>query len=244
MNISIVMATYNGAKYIKTQLDSIVPYLKEQDELIISDDGSTDETIEIIRSYNYPNVFLVKGPHQGVVRNFESALLKAKGDILMFADQDDIWMSNKLTVIRETFEENPDVEVVLHDMFIADNYEIETLSYSKRSFEIRKRRHGVLYNLLYNGYYGCCMALKKEFINKCIPFPDGTKMYDQLLGLIAEYRRKSIFISEPLIIHRYHGVNLSSRQGFISSFKSKSTLLKCFCVKCLNLKEYVKIMCY
>lgn len=222
------MATYNGAKYIKAQLDSIVPYLKEQDELIISDDGSTDETIEIIRSYNYPNIFLVNGPHQGVVRNFESALLKAKGDILMFADQDDIWMSNKLSVIRNTFEENPDVEVVLHDMFIANNNEIETLNYSKRSFEIRKRCHGFLYNLLYNGYYGCCMALTKEFMNKYIPFPDGTKMYDQLLGLIAEYHHKSFFISEPLIIHRYHGGNMSSRQNIISSIKSKSTLLKCF----------------
>lgn len=222
------MATYNGAKYIKAQLDTIVPYLNEQDELIISDDGSTDDTIEIIRSYKCSNIIMLNGPRQGVVRNFESALLRAKGDILMFADQDDIWIPEKLPTIRRTFEENQDVDVVLHDMYIADNHEIETSSYMKRSFEIRKRCHGFLYNLIYNGYYGCCMAFSKEFKNKYIPFPDETTMYDQLLGLIAEYNRKSLFLNKPLIVHRYHGNNQSKHQGFLSSIHSKTILLKCF----------------
>lgn len=226
MNITIVMATYNGEQYIKCQLESILPYLHPEDEIIISDDGSTDGTLKYLYeiSGKYSNIRVVKGPRKGVVKNFESALLKTNGDIIMFADQDDIWMPEKLQMIRQAFEQNNNLSLVLHNMFIASNTEIEKSEYGITSFSLRKRKHGVLYNLLYSGYYGCCMAFSRNFKEEIVPFSQRTNMYDQWIGLIAEHDKKSLFIEKPLIVHRKHGKNMSQKQTLYESLISKLKL--------------------
>lgn len=225
-SISIVMATYNGAKYIEQQLDSILPFMKEVDELIISDDGSSDETVKIIKDYQkkYNNILLVKGPRQGVVRNFESLLERASRNIIMFADQDDIWMPDKLSKIRTAFESDPNLNLVLHDMLITSNEQIDNNEKGTSSFAIRQRKHGVLYNLVYNGYYGCCMSFTRAFRDEIVPFSRKTNMYDQWIGLIAEHDKKSLFIDTPLIMHRVHGRNMSQKQSIWGSLTSKFKL--------------------
>ena len=95
--ISVCIATYNGEKYLAEQLDSILLQVSEEDELIISDDGSTDHTLEILRTYaaNYPQIQLLQGPGQGVIANFAFALTHTKGEVIFLADQDDVWLPNK-----------------------------------------------------------------------------------------------------------------------------------------------------
>ena len=90
------MATYNGAKYIKEQLDSIIPQLRDDDELIVSDDASKDETLKIVESYNDPRIKIFHNENHGVAHNFENAMRQASGDIIYFADQDDVWLPGKL----------------------------------------------------------------------------------------------------------------------------------------------------
>ena len=100
------MATYNGGKYIKEQIDSILLQLKEEDELVISDDGSIDDTVQIIKSYSDPRIrlfFHLKPSDQNewskpalISSNFENALRRAKGDFIFLSDQDDIWLPNKV----------------------------------------------------------------------------------------------------------------------------------------------------
>lgn len=94
--ISVCMATYNGEEYIKEQLESILCQLGEMDEIIISDDGSTDNTLNIIESYNDSRIkiHINTGKH-GFVYNFENALQKAKGEYIFLSDQDDIWLPEK-----------------------------------------------------------------------------------------------------------------------------------------------------
>ena len=98
--ISVCIATYNGEKYLRKQLDSILNQLEYNDEVIISDDGSSDETLNIISSYNDKriHVFHNKGEH-GVVKNFENGLNHVLGDYIFLCDQDDIWKSNKVQVV-------------------------------------------------------------------------------------------------------------------------------------------------
>ena len=97
--ISVCMATYNGEKYIREQMDSILQQLGEGDELIISDDLSSDKTVEIIKSYKDKRIKLyIHGDNHGFVRNFENALVHADGDIIFLSDQDDIWMPDKVKV--------------------------------------------------------------------------------------------------------------------------------------------------
>ena len=103
-SISVCMATYNGEKYIEKQLDSILKNLTNEDELIISDDGSTDNTIDILNKYakKYKQIVLLEGPRKGVIKNFEYALKYAKKDIIFLSDQDDEWEQDKVEkVIRE-----------------------------------------------------------------------------------------------------------------------------------------------
>ena len=149
MTISVLMASDNGAKYIKDQIESILPYLNDDDELIISDDGSTDETLNIIDKYRnqYPNLILVEGPKKGVVHNFESMLILAKKDIILFSDQDDIWLPEKIPIVRQVFKNNRDISLMMHDMYMATNEQIKDNNIGKQSFIIRKRKHGVVYNL-------------------------------------------------------------------------------------------------
>ena len=93
---SVCMATYNGEKYIREQLESIIPQLRDDDELVVSDDASTDSTLDIVRSYNDPRIKIFQNENHGVAHNFENALRHASGDILYFADQDDVWLPGKL----------------------------------------------------------------------------------------------------------------------------------------------------
>lgn len=219
MTISIVMATYNGEKYISQQLDSILPFLEKDDEIVISDDGSTDKTLNIINSYIKENnkIRLVQGPRKGVVKNFENALQNSKKEIFLFADQDDIWLPEKIPLMRKMFEENKDVDIALHDMYEASNEDIlQNLYKNNRSFLKRKRKHGVLYNWIYSGYVGCCMGISKTMKEYLLPFSKYTNMHDQWIGLIGEYYKSSKFINQPLIIHRLHDSNVTRKQGMIN----------------------------
>lgn len=96
------MATYNGAVYIKEQLESILSQISPEDEIVISDDGSTDATLDVIKSIGSPCIRIVQGPRmKSPSKNFEHALAQAKGDIIFLCDQDDVWQPNKVAVMSE-----------------------------------------------------------------------------------------------------------------------------------------------
>ena len=101
------MATYNGQKYIREQLCSIIPQLRAGDEIIISDDGSTDDTLAVIEKFNCDKIRIVQGPQKGVKQNFANAISECKGNIIFLVDQDDIWYPNKLEVACKKLSEFP-----------------------------------------------------------------------------------------------------------------------------------------
>ena len=98
------MATFNGEKYLKEQLDSILCQLDFKDEVIISDDGSTDETLNLLNEYkNDKRVQVIKNPRKGVVSNFDNALRNSNNEVIFLSDQDDIWLPNKVEVVKKCF---------------------------------------------------------------------------------------------------------------------------------------------
>ena len=123
MNVSVVLAAYNGEKYIEEQLGSIVPFLEEGDELIVSDDGSSDGTLDIVRAYQkkYPSIRITEGAHGGSSANFASTVPKCQGSIVLFCDQDDVWMPDKLNRIKEVFREDTKAELVMHNAGFCDS---------------------------------------------------------------------------------------------------------------------------
>ena len=110
--ISVVMTSYNGEKYIREQLDSIITNITENDELIIGDDGSTDNTISIIDEYldKFPHIKLVKSQKLGTTNNLERLISMTNGDIIFIADQDDVWDSQKVSKICNAFQDNPEIQ--------------------------------------------------------------------------------------------------------------------------------------
>ena len=233
MRVSVCMATYNGEKYIAKQIDSILNQLDNEDEMVISDDSSTDDTRVIIARYaqNDARIKFIQGPCKGFAKNFENAIKNASGNIIVFADQDDIWSEGKVDKIRAVFEEKTQYTTVLHTMktFYNDQCYENTIKV--------KYRKGVLVNWLKSCYWGCCMAVKYEFINKMLPFPDECISHDQLIGLVSEKKGATYFLNEDLIMHRIHSSNKTRKLPLMDKliFRFKLCVQYIYCIH--NWKE-------
>ena len=214
MKISVLLISYNGARYIKDQLRSILDEISAEDEIIVSDDGSTDGTVEIVSAcaQSYPNIKLVAGPHNGIASNFSNAYRHSDGDILLFSDQDDEWLPGKVSRVKYYFASHPEHQVVMHDAYVC-NGNNEIIGEDHTIFEKRNAGHGVLRNMLKSTYYGCCMAFRREFLNRYMPLPAEIIAYDQFLGLCAENQRCVGFLHDKLLKHRIHGSNQSQKQS-------------------------------
>lgn len=206
--ISVAMAAYNGEKYIKQQLDSIMPQLAELDEVIISLDPSTDRTREILQEYASVDarVKLFVGPGQGLMANFENAIKNCNGDVIFLADQDDCWNIDKVQSCMECFK-NPQVMVVLHDASVWDkdlkNRKIDSF------FEYKGCKEGFWHNVIKNSYMGCCMAFRRELVQWMLPFPKKIPMHDQWIGLLGEKYGKCVFLKKDLLKYRRHEGNMT-----------------------------------
>lgn len=223
-SISVAMATYNGEKYIKEQVSSILVNLMKQDEIIISDDGSTDSTLKILDEFNDDRIKLINGPRQGVIKNFENALKKCNGKYVFFADQDDIWVNNKVEDVLKVFEEEK-CECVIH------NAEVKNADLTKdlydSYFDFRKINKGLIFNIIKPCYLGCCMAIKRDCLEYLLPFPDKIEMHDRWIGTMCEIYGKSFFYKEKLIKYRRHEKNVSvmHRNSILTIIKNRLYML-------------------
>lgn len=209
--ISVAMATYNGEKYIKEQLESILKQLNDDDEVIISDDGSTDNTINIIKSFEDKRIKVFDGPHNGVKQNFANAIYNCTGKYIFLSDQDDVWMKNKINKILEVFEKEG-CTCVVHDNITFDSNTGKTIQES--FFKFRNSKSGIIKNIIKNSYIGCCMAFKGNLKKDILPIPNDIEMHDQWIGLICEKEGKSLFINDKLIRYRRHNNNVSNMKHY------------------------------
>lgn len=198
--ISVCIATYNGARYIAEQLASILKQLSAEDEVVVSDDGSTDGTIDIVRSLNDRRIRIVDGPRRhSPTLNFERALRNAKGEYIFLADQDDVWLEGKVT---RCVEELQMCDCVVSDARVTDSLLNTT---SESLFQLMHVKRGRLSNLLWrNGYTGCCMAFKREVLSKALPFPTDIPMHDIWIGNVAAFCGSLHFIDDRLLRFRRH----------------------------------------
>lgn len=208
MRISVAMAAYNGSKYIKEQVASIMPQLGQADELIISCDPSTDRTWDIINEQcqSDPRIKAYRGPGAGVIANFQNAIEACQGDYIFLCDQDDIWCPNKVTDILECFAAT-NADVILHDAIIVNQ---DLICQQSSYFEINHTGSGYLKNIIKNGFIGCCMAFKRSFRSIIIPFPRSIPMHDQWIGLLGLKYGKVVYLRKPLIYYRRHSDNATS----------------------------------
>jgi len=204
MKFSVCMATYNGEKYIKEQLDSILSQLSENDEIIVSDDSSTDKTVEIIKMYDNKKIKLFEDQKfENPIFNFENALKHTSGDVIVLADQDDVWKPNKIEMIKKYMRK---YDLIVSDADIID----EKGNILHESFyKLNHSKAGFLKNIIRNSYLGCTMAFNRKILDKSLPFPKDLPMHDWWIGLIGELYGQTFFIEDKLISYRRHSSNAS-----------------------------------
>ncbi len=208
MKISVCIATYNGQKYIATQLESILKQLSENDEVVISDDSSTDKTVDIIKSFDDKRIRLLEHNHaRSPIYNFENALKCACGDIIVLSDQDDIWIENRINIIRNCFVRNTSkIYTLILDGFVIDANEIIL---ENSILEKIRYRTGVMRNIIRNTYMGCTMAFSRNLLEVALPFPKRLPMHDMWLGILGEIYGQIGLVKEKTFKYRIHSSNAS-----------------------------------
>ena len=205
--ISVCIATYNGEKYIHEQIASILQQIGNDDEIVVSDDGSTDKTLDVVRSFDAQNIhiYINKGDH-GYTPNFENALRNAHGDYIFLSDQDDVWMPDKVEACMKYLKVN---DFVVSDALIVDG---DNKPLFDSFCEQRKSKFGFLNTLIRFSYLGCCFAFRRKVLSKALPFPKNHILctHDNWLALVSTAFYKSAFIPLPLIRYRRYGGNASS----------------------------------
>ena len=210
-NISVCMATFNGERFIKEQIESILIQLGSDDELIISDDNSTDATIAIIGKFVDDRIRLITNQGvKSVTYNFENALRNSSGDLIFLSDQDDVWFPKKIETMKHHLSK---YDLVMSNCnFIDEKGESMNCSF----FDKFHSGPGVLKNFLKNTFLGNCMAFRRSVLDRALPFPfeihraTQYQIYqDVWLGLLANSLFNVVFIPEKLSGFRRHLNNAS-----------------------------------
>ena len=195
--VDILLATYNGEKYIKEQVESILNQTYENIQIIISDDCSTDKTRQVLKEYE---------------KNFEFLLKQVESNLYMLSDQDDVWKKEKVEKSVEKIE-NEKLDLVFGDLEVVDE-NLNTLYKSYNRYmhlihKIKKYQKDYRLQYLYNCMTGCTIISRKNWIDKVLPFPTNSKymIHDYWLGLVIALNGKVGYIEEPYILYRQHGKN-------------------------------------
>ena len=237
--ISVCMATRNGARFIHRQLASILMQLGPLDEVVISDDSSTDGTVDIVKSFGDRRIRLYENnTFFSPVFNFENCLKKATGKIIVLSDQDDVWLENRMAVIEEAFKDgqNP-IHLIVTDGYVVDENEnvIEDSIFKKLG-----AGKGILKNIYDNTYPGCCLAFSRELLQVALPFPKGIPMHDMWLGILGEMFGRVDFVAEKTIKYRKHPGSMTDfHRRFIPMTQISRRLLLSY-----NLvRRWIKVKC-
>ena len=201
---SVILATYEGERYIGAQLDSILAQLSESDEVIISDDASTARTVDIARQRNDPRIKIVLNSSRlGYVKNFERAIASARGEHIFFSDQDDIWLPEKVSMMQSALRRKA---CVFSDAIIVDQ-DLRQLYASY--FEFRKAHAFSFAAVFFRPcLIGATMACRKDYLATLLPFPADVP-HDFWIALNAILDGRLEIVRDPLILYRRHAATAS-----------------------------------
>lgn len=207
MKISIALATYNGARFLAEQLDSFAAQSRLPDELIVSDDSSTDETLSICRAFAATAPFAVavrpNPDPRGFSRNFERAISLATGDIILLSDQDDIWYPDKILTVETALRDHPEMLTLHHDEHILDQ------ATGRRFPRTVGENNRVVRSWDRILEAGNCTALRKDLAEILMPFPTDLP-FDQWIAWVGTALDSRLVLDVPLQLWRRHGSNSST----------------------------------
>lgn len=234
--IDILLATYNGEKYIKEQIDSILNQTYENLKLIISDDCSSDNTKSILQEYEKKDnriELYIQEKNLGVVKNIEFLLNKVESPYYMLADQDDYWMPQKAEKTLEKLKDK-NADLVFGDLEVV-NQSLDIMypsfnDYMLLTQKINKYIDDYRINYLYNCVTGCTLLAKKETIKQILPLPTISKylIHDHWIGLMVSLNGKLAYMPEKYIKYRQHGNNQVGTEKISHGFKKLEQVRELF----------------
>lgn len=230
--ISVAMCTFSGARYLLQQLESIANQTVSVDEVVVCDDGSTDDTIQILKTFaagsGIPFRIFQNEVNLGSTQNFEKCLSLCEGDIIFLADQDDIWRNDRVEKQLGFLNDHPEKDAVFSDaMMIDDNSQPigktiwEEIEFNKALRD--KWMDGRSHEILYNGFVvtGATLAIRKSCLPRLMPFPTHIPdlIHDAWIAMVLSLEEKISFIPENLISYRIHShqqVGFGSKVEYVS----------------------------
>lgn len=204
--ISVCMSVYNGERYILRQVDSILKQLDLDDEVIVYDDHSTDNTLSILVSIGDQRIKIIRSEkNNGFLYGFQCAIDAAKGEYVFLSDQDDIWLPSKVQVVMEYFDKGADC--IIHDAIVMDDVG-KIINHSL--FNIVGSTNKSYKNFLKNTATGACMAFRANIISKFMPIPANAIYHDRWIVIILALKLCRVFtIPEKLIYYVRHEKNVT-----------------------------------
>jgi len=214
--VSVCMATYNGGKFINDQIVSILSVLSKDDELIICDDNSNDNTLNVIKSFKDERLKLQYYKNNiGYVGNFERALSLASGEIVFLSDQDDIWHIDKYKVVLDYFIQNPRLVALSHSLFkFEENNSMEGLVINGKKEGAQKSLNFLSKQFISPDIFGCGLIFRNTLLEYALPFPSAAYSHDHWLSIIAALFGDFHYLKTPLVYYRQHDNNLTPKRGF------------------------------
>lgn len=214
VEVSVCMATYNGARFVVEQLRSILSELEPFDEVVIVDDASTDDTVGRIRSIDDPRIRLVRQEsNHGYVRTFEHALTLARGNILMLSDQDDVWVPGRRALFADALKTH---QAAASNLVILGSGRPLPSPISGRPWRLPADqpsyggRNALRVLAGIQPYYGCAMAVRRDLLATVLPFPDFVfESHDLWIALVANAGGQMRHISQATVERRIHDSNAS-----------------------------------
>lgn len=231
MRISVGICTYNGELFIKDQLNSIINQTIRPDEIIIADDNSKDNTVniakEVLEESGIDFKIIEHSEHQGIRVNFENVFKQCTGDVIFSCDQDDVWYLNKIETFIPYFECGysfvySNSVVVDRDLNIVNDNYWQMYGYDFKNISVDEFRRITLTDRALSGYN---MAFTKELLRKMLPFPKHF-IHDDWIAICSSWFGKVAFIDKPLVMYRIHGKNTSGFGGSPSTVKERSANVK------------------
>lgn len=207
VKISIALATYNGAAFLQDQLDSYRAQERAPDEVVVCDDASTDDTLEILEAFKNASPFQVRIERNqrnlGFTKNFEKVLSNCSGDLILLSDQDDVWFPGKVGGIEDAFQKNPDKHLLVHDGELVDE---ELVSHGATKLGQIMAGYGAKDSLI----TGALTAMRRTYLSVALPIPEGIVGHDAWLHHLGRLLETRIVLDHSLQLIRRHSSNTSS----------------------------------
>lgn len=218
--VDVLLASYNGKRFIAEQIDSILRQTYQNFKLIIRDDGSTDATVSIIDALcaaHPARVFRIRDTmaNLGAAGNFAALLAHSRAPYVMFSDQDDIWFPDKIEATLALMQREEHVEseaagvpvLIYTDVVVVDvaGHELAPSYFSYTGIEPARTAFPALF--LQNTVIGCTAMANRALLDQALPIPGGVAMHDWWLALIAAGRGRIAMLDRPTLLYRQHGAN-------------------------------------